>query len=488
MHTPSSIKKLYKLGKQTGIYGITTILPRSISYLLVILHVRVMETSDYGEVTYFYAYAGLANVLYTYGTETAFFRFASSANFQDKKKIYATTFWTLCLSSVLFSSIIFAYVANRTPELSTYALYFVLIIAFDTLSSIPFAKLRLENKAPKFAYIKISNVVLNFLLNAFFLVYCPTSQASWIEYVYQKEIGLAYVFISNLIASLLTCVMLYKEFFEVQIYWDSRLFKKIIYYAYPLTFSGIALFCNQLADRILLEEFLPEGFYDGYTKLDIVGIYSACYKLSLFITLTVTAFKFAAEPFFFSQYKDKQAPETLRMVMRYFIIFVLSITLFINLNLELIGTLILKKSSYLKGIYIVPFVLYANVFLGIYYNLSIWFKFTEKTYYGGLMGGIGAVISISLNILLIPVLGMYGSAIAVLLAHLTMMLVSYYFSRKHYPVPYYLKNAVFYVALSLLLGCISFISSAWFIRNIFFVIWFAMVFLVEYRFYPKPKM
>jgi O-antigen/teichoic acid export membrane protein len=319
-----------------------------------------------------------------------------------------------------------------------------LILGLDALSAIPFARLRLENKARKFAGIKLAGIVLNVALNLFFIVLCPavlsgkwlTGLQPLVARVYDPNMGIGYVFLSNLVASGLTLLLLGRELLDFRFKLNFDFLKPLLQYAYPLMLMGLAGMVNETLDRILLPKWLPDNFYPGQSSLTAVGIYGACYKLSIFMQLVIQAFKYAAEPFFFSQSTEKNSPATFAMIMKWFTLCCAVIFVGISLNVEDIAGKFLKRPEYLQGIAVVPVLLLANLFLGVYYNLSVWFKLTDKTYFGTYIGAGGAVLTIVLNFLLIPVLGYMGSALATLACYFMMAVLCWQLGERHFPVPY----------------------------------------------------
>ncbi len=450
-----------KLASETGIYGVSTVLGRLIGYMLVPIHTGVLETENYGLVSEFYSYAAFLAVLYLYGMETTFFRFAAKGN-NNVQAIFNAAVSSLIVSSIILSSILILFstpIATllQYPNSGTYVLLFAILIGTDSITAIPFAMLRIQQKAFQFATLKIINIVFNVLLNIFFFIICPKIYSEqWLPFLrplllelYDPSIGLGYAFLANVISSGLNLLLLYPVFRNFRFNLNFTLLKPLYIYTYPLIFSGLAAAINQVLDKPLIKWLLPEDFYPGLNSLEAVGIYGACYKLPIFVTLVVQAFKFAAEPFFFSQAKRKDSPQIFAKLMKYFIIFSLLMIVALQVNLEWISQILIRNEAYRKGIGVVPILLFANVFLGIYYNLSVWFKISDKTEYAATIGGIGALITLLGNLFLIPVAGYYGSAISVLLCYAGMTFISYWLGQKYYPVPYKILNALLYFFLTL---------------------------------------
>ncbi|MBF9253515.1 polysaccharide biosynthesis C-terminal domain-containing protein [Pontibacter sp. 172403-2] len=451
-----------KLVGQTAAYGLSSIVGRALNYLLVPIYTAIFLPAEYGVVSYLYAFVGFFNVLYTYGMETTYFRFATKTG-ADRQQLYNQVLTMVGSTSLLFSGILILasgaiarYIGY--PDQQEYITWLAIVLAIDAIVSIPFAKLRLQNKAVKFASIKLINISVTVGANMFFLVLCRDIYRG--EYLqelrplamqlYNPAFGVGYIFLINLVANALQIPMLWKELVSYRFELNKELLRPMLAYSYPLLLMGIAGAVNELFDRILLQEWLPENFYPGMSNMAAVGVYSACYKLSIFMSLTIQAFRYAAEPFFFSQAEDKNSPQTFAFVMKWFVIACAFIFLFISANLEDFA-LLLRSAAYREGIMVVPVLLLANLFLGIYYNLSIWFKLTDKTKYGTYISFGGAAITIIFNLLLIPVLGYMGSAIATFVCYFGMALVSYLLGNRHYPIPYPVKAILGYILFAVVL-------------------------------------
>ena len=447
-----------KLVGQTAAYGLSSIVGRALNYLLVPIYTRVFLPEEYGVVSYLYAFVAFFNILYTYGMETAFFRFANKPD-ADPKAVYSRVLSAILVSSAVFTGILLLssgaiarYIGY--PEQREYIVWLALVLAIDAIVAIPFAWLRHQNKAIKFASIKLSNILVTVGANLFFLVFCRQVYEGLylqelrpvIGYLYDPDFGVGYIFLINLVANALLLPMLWRELRIFRFRLDMEELKPMLRYAYPLLFMGMAGMVNEVIDRILLEEWLPEGFYPGMTNMAAVGIYSACYKLSIFMTLTIQAFRYAAEPFFFSQAQDKNSPMAFATVMKWFVIACAFIFLFISANLEDFAFFI--GPQYWDGLMVVPVLLLANLFLGVYYNLTVWFKLTDKTHFGTYISFGGAAVTILLNLLLIPVLGYMGSAIATLICYFSMALVCYLLGNRHYPIPYPVGTITGYILLA----------------------------------------
>jgi O-antigen/teichoic acid export membrane protein len=457
-----------KLVGQTAAYGISSILGRALTYLLVPFYTKIFAPGEYGIVTELYAYVAFLNIVYTYGMETAFFRFANKPD-ADRAGLYNRTQSLLLVSSFLFSGIIIALsgpIARllQYPDKQQYIVWLALILATDAIVSVPFARLRLDNKAIRFATIRLLNIGVTVLANVFFLYFCHHVYAGrflpelkpFVAKIYDPELRIGYIFLVNLGANLLFFPMLWREFVRFRFKLDLAFMKPLLRYAYPLMFMGLAGMVNEVLDRILLKAWLPEDFYPGLSNIAAVGVYGACYKLSIFMSLAIQGFRYAAEPFFFSQSQDKNSPKMFAQVMKWFIISCAFIFLFISVNLEDFQML-LGRPSYRTGILVVPILLLANLFLGAYYNLSVWFKLTDKTYYGTFISFGGAALTIFLNWLLIPVAGYMGCAITTLCCYFSMASVCLFLGNRHYPVPYPVKAISSYLMLAIILTGAAFL-------------------------------
>jgi O-antigen/teichoic acid export membrane protein len=456
IHKTMSILK--KLASQTAIYGISSNLGRLLNYVLVPLHTTVFLPEQYGIISDFYAKAAFFNVIYTFGMETAYFRFSSKTE-NNKQEVYNLILWLLILTGLVFSTVLtifstpLANLMNYPDNFGKYIIILAWLFAADSLVTIPFARMRQENKAKLFATLRILSIVTNVSINFFFLWFCKNYIPTW----YDENLGIAYVFMANLIGNLIVIPFLWRYFTNISLKMEtiSKFLKPILLYAYPILFMSFAAMINEVISRDFIKYYLPVGFYEGRSNLEAVGIFSACYKFSIFITLAVQAFKYAAEPFFFAKATEKDSPQVFAHISRYFVIAAVCMYAGVSLNLDLLQHFLLGKPEYAEGLAIVPILLLANLFLGVYYNLSVWFKVTDKTYFGTLIGFIGAAITILGNLALIPFLGYVGSALATLLCYFSMTALSYYFGQKHYPVPYNLKNAFSWIGFATLLIIIS---------------------------------
>lgn len=442
---------LRALASQTAVYGLSTMVGRMLNYLLVPLYTRLFVPAEYGVVTDLYALVAFLNVVYTYGMETAYFRKMQ----QGDMGVYATAFWSLTGSSVLFSGLLLLgapVLAGflQYPQHPEYVRWFALILAFDALATLPFARLRQEQKALRYASIRLFNIGMNVGLNLFFLIGCPWLLEKGIatellKTIYLPEMGVGYIFLSNLLANALTLLWLmplvptWKGF-------DATLWKEMGVYGIPLLFAGLAGMVNETLDRALLKYLLP-GTVE--VRFHALGIYGAVYKLAMLMSLFTQTFRMAAEPFFFQQATRADARQTYALVMQYFVLAAGAIGLGVLLFMDLVKYFI--DPAYFEGLYVVPILLLANLFLGVYYNQSVWYKLADKTRWGMYLSIFGAAITIAANYLLIPTLGYAGSAWATLLCYAGMMVASYVLGKRYYDVPYRIGRMALYLGAAVLL-------------------------------------
>jgi O-antigen/teichoic acid export membrane protein len=448
---------LYKnLFKQTAIYGLATVIPRMFSFLLVPLYTNLLPKAEYGKMTIIFSWMIFFNVILAYGMETAFFRFYNKE--EDKKIVVETSMVSIFWTTLVFLVVALLFrtsLADWSGIDSQYITYTIWILALDALVIIPFSKLRATQRPIMYAIIKIGNVLVNLLLSILFLIYLPKlsllNPTGIVSTFYIENFQVGYIFLANIIASLLTFVVLSPDYVFLKWKFNFSLWKRMMVYALPILVAGIAFAINEQFDKILLAKLLPKNIADSE-----VGVYSACYKLGLFMVLYRTAYTLGIEPFFFSHASDKNAPQTYAMVTKYFVIFGSFIMLSVIVFADLFKLVLLQKESYWAAMKVVPLIILANFCLGIYTNLSVWYKLIDKTYIGAYISIVGAVITLVFNFLLIPSHSYVGSAIATLAAYGSMMLISYYLGNKYYPIPYDFKKIGGYLGLSVLFSVISF--------------------------------
>lgn len=447
-----SIKQLFG---QTAVYGLGTILPRFLNYLLTPLYTYIfVHPEDYGINAEIYAYISFLNVVFTYGMETAFFHFSTKGN--QPEKVFRVSYSLIILSTIFLSVLLFL-MSDIIGEILHYKnLWFIYwaigIVATDALLAIPFAYLRLQNMAWRFSVIKIFNVLVNIGFNLFFFLVCKryyeSGQASFWAGLYNPEIGIGYSFMSNLIANVVSILLMMPVFKRFLFQWDGTLVRSMLKYALPLLFVGLAGMVNETFDRIVLKYLLPIDEAQAAQ-----GIYGACYKISVLMTIFIQAYRYAAEPFFFNTFKQTDAKATYAKTTEFFIFFGVGIWLVTLLNLPIIQYFI--GPSYRVGLGVVPVLLSANLFLGIYFNLSFWYKLTGRTGIGAWITFVGAVLTLVINFIYVPKFSYYASAWATFAAYFSMMVLAYILGQRYYPVQYDLSRIFLCVGVAVLLYFIS---------------------------------
>lgn len=445
-----------KLASDTALYGISTILGRMLNFALVPLQTYVFtRPEEMASNVELYSWVGILLVIYTLGLETAFFRFAARRP-DDKQKVFNESLSMVIVVSLFLSLLIIL----LTPQIVVWldypgqelsVIWVALIVAIDAIMNIPFARLRVENRARRFVQARVINILITVFLNVFFLIICRdiyngkylTVLKPAIDLIYYPSLGPGYIILANLLSNATYFILLRDAFTGFQFRLDKTESKALLLYAAPLMLTSLAGLVNTMTDRLFLQHWLPENFYPGLTSKDALGIYGNCLKLSVFMALVIQSFKFAADPFFFSRAEDKNSPKLLADVTKWFIIACVLIWVGVSLNLDVVGLLVSKR--YRPGLPIVPLLLLANLFLGVYYNISFWFKLSDKTQFGTLITVIGAATTIVGNIILIPLIGYMGCAVAFLASSFVMMVICYVLGEKYYPVPYHIKSAVGYI-------------------------------------------
>lgn len=418
-----------------------------------------------------YSWASLLNAVLSFGMETTFFRYLNKKE-NSKDKVYNNSFITVAAAALLFFLITFFYAdgiaswlkGGTDKNITDYVFYvkcFIYILILDALCVIPFAKVRADGKPGRYSIIKFLNIIFVFILNLFFLFGAPyilkhhLPGANLIVQWY-RPLWVGYVFLSNLLASLLTLILLFPEILKLKLKFDFKLFGEMVLYSWPILIANISFIINENLDKIMLDKLLPSGISDQE-----VGIYSACAKIALFLSLFVQAFRLGAEPFFFNHAKNKNSGETYARIMTYFVIVVSLIAVALTANIELLkyfirgGTPELQK-LYWSGLQVVPILLFGYVSLGIYMNLSIWYKLSDQTRFGLYISGVGAILTIVLNLIFIPKYSYIASAWISLIAYATMMVLSYILGQKNYPIPYQFKKNVAYLLASVVIVYLSF--------------------------------
>jgi len=489
--------QLKKLASQSAIYGISSILGKTINFLLIPLYTGYLAKEDLGSFTMIYALIAFLNVIFTFGMETTYFRFATGKGLPADRVYYNTQSLVGLIALTLGSSI---YLLSGTlADLLNYPgkehlfKWVALILTIDAFLAIPYAKLRMEGKALAFAMIKLLNIVLNVGLNLLFIVvayhiymedWLP-SLSPWISTVYQPEWGVDYILLANVIANALILPVIWYHSRPIKVRLERSILKPMWFYAYPLMFMGLAGVINEVFSRGLFEYAIPEGFYDGLSKREAGGVFGANFKLAIFMNLIIQAFKYAAEPFFFQQTANKDSPLVFAKVMHWFIIFCTFLMVVVSVNLDLIARLFFQSPGYETGLVMVPMLLLGYLFLGIYYNLSIWFKLTDRTSYSFYITTIGAVITIAIILTLVPVWGFMGGALSTLGSYFVMSVICYVIGQKYYRIPYNLKKGIWLLVISFGISYLGFwidTGNSWInfvIHNSFVVLYGMILFLME---------
>jgi O-antigen/teichoic acid export membrane protein len=448
------LSNIKKLAGETLWYGGSTIAAKLINYALTpfLTYKAIISEDQYGQIGIIYSLMPIFSILFTYGFETAYFKFSAEKN--ASKNIYNTAAVSILSTTFLFGIIMWlckdgigSFIGLQNFPSITKLMIFIIVL--DTLAAIPFARLRQENKPRKFASAKVIGVLVNILLTWFFIGYCPThnTEGSWVSLVYDSSTNpITYVVLANVIQAVITLLFLYKEILQIRFDFDYTLWKQMLIYAAPLILVGLGGMINETMDRIMLLKWLPG---EQVFREKQVGIYNASYKLSILITLFIQAFKMSAEPFFFKQAQGINPQKTYAKVMKFFVLIIsvmfLAVSLFLPIWKYFIGP------RYWEGLVVVPALLMANIFLGIYYNLSVWYKLSNKTLYGAWITLIGTAITIIGNYIFIPKFGYNACALVTCICYGTMMVISFIWGQKNYPIPYAWKKLIAYLSIVLII-------------------------------------
>ncbi len=462
-------KKMQHLAKETAIYGVSSILGKFMNWLLVPLYSYVLTgPGDYGIVANLYAWTALLLVILTYGMETGFFRFANK-NSEMAPKVYGNTLISVGSTSLIFAllTIVFAGPIADFLGYSEHPEFIAMlgcVVAMDAIGSIPFAWLRFKSRPIKFAALKLLMIFTNIIFNIFFLVVCPwlmERSPELISWFYNPYYGVGYVFVANVIQTVVVTLALVPEMLKAEYSFDAGLLRQILRYSLPLLVLGIAGIMNQTIDKIIF----PYLIEDPVLAKSELGIYSACFKISMVMMMFTQAFRYAYEPFIFAQHKDKNSKEAYADAMKFFIIFSFLIFLGMVFYLDIFKFLI--RDDYWAGLRVIPIVLFSYIFQGVFFNLSLWYKLTDKTMYGAWFSVIGVVITLFINVLFVPKYSYIASAWAAFACYFAMMLISYFYGQKHMPIDYNLKKIGLYTALTLVLFGISLlIDTPWLVLNL----------------------
>jgi hypothetical protein len=446
------LSSINKLATQTLWYGVSTIAQRMLSYLLTPLLTSIFVAGDFGKITTVFAVAAFLNIIYSFGMETAYFRFL---NEEKEEKVFNAAFKTILIITLAVSAVLWMnaqIIADliKIPDHPEYIQWVIIIVILDNLSVLPFAKLRHTGRPVKYAFIKLVSILLQIGLVYFWYFICKNATPGSLFFsFYDSSVGPGYVFLANVFASALAFLLLFREWISFRWESDPVFWKKIIQYSLPLLLVGFGGMVNELIDRFMLINIYPGTVQERYTQ---TGIYSANYKLAVIIALFIQAFRLGAEPFFFKHSTQSDAPKIYARVMNFFVITCclcfLSVVLFLDYWKYFMGK---TDPAYWTGLKVVPVLLIAKIFLGMYYNLSVWYKITNKNMTGAWITIGGVVITLVVNYLLVPYWGYMGCAVATLCCYSSMMLASYYLGQKHFPVPYDWKRIVMYIGLVLLI-------------------------------------
>ena len=455
---------LKRFAGQTAIYGFSNILSRTLNFILTPLYLGLFATSAYGVFTLLFSWTSIVAAFLSLGMETTYFRFLNKSD--DKKQVFQNSFLTLSLTAILFGLTALLFfpqiiqyfqkdISTSQIDYTPFLYFFLGFIILDNLNVIPFARLRSENRPLRYGIIKTSGILIFIGLNLFFLLALPHLASlkgplgTFFNHFYIPH-WIGYVFISNLIMSAYSLLWLSPYLKDIRLKMDWTLFKSMLSYSWPILIANLSYIINENLDKIYLKALLPQK-----DMLKQLGIYSACYKLAIFLNLFIQAFRLGAEPFFFSHASHPDSKKTYAQIMYYFVMVVALISLGILANISWLKYF-LHDSRYWVGLDVVPILVYGYVCLGIYMNLSVWYKLSDQTQFGFYISGIGALITLILNPILIPFMGYMGSAWTTLGAYFIMMLISYIWGQKFYPIPYPLGKIVLILILSLLLSICSF--------------------------------
>ncbi len=445
------------LAKESAIYGVSSILGKFLNWMLVPLYtVTLANSAEYGVVVNLYAWTALLLVILTYGMETGFFRFANKDK-ENADKVYGNSLIIVGFTSLLFAiaTVVFAQpIATLMgyPNNAEYIAMLGVVVAMDAFGAIPFAYLRFKSRPIKFASLKILMIFVNIFFNIFFLVICPwllKNAPATVDWFYNSGYGVGYVFVANVIQTVVVTLALLPEVTKAKFQFDWILAKQVLRYSLPLLVLGVAGIMNQTLDKIIFPYLISNP---DLAKSEL-GIYGACFKISMVMMMFTQAFRYAYEPFIFAQHKDKNSKAAYADAMKYFIIFSYLIFLGMVFYLDIFKLLI--REDYWVGLKVVPIVLFSYIFQGIFFNLSLWYKLVDKTMYGAWFSLLGLVITLAINIIFVPIFSYIASAWAAFVCYLVMMLVSYYFGQKHLPIDYDLKTIGLYSGLTVGLFAMS---------------------------------
>lgn len=447
------------LAKDTAIYGLSSIIGRFLNWCLVPLYTTMFLPAEYGVVSYIYSIVALALIILTYGMETGFFRFANHERYDDPMEVYSTSLISLSVSSTVFIALVAIFIgpiseAMHSAGHRSYVMMMAVAVALDAFTCLPFSYLRYRKRPMRFAALRLINIGVNIGLNLFFILICPWLWAQapgWISWFYDPDFGIGYIFLANLVSSAVNMLLLIPELRGFPYRFNPALWREMIAYSAPLLVLGLAGIMNQTLYSILF----PLLFPDKAEAMGQLGIYSANLKIAIVMVMFIQAFRFAYEPFIFAKAKDRGEDklQSYRDAMKYFVIFSMIIFLAVMFYIDILRYFI--SPSYFSGLKVVPIVMVAEFFFGIFFNLSLWYKLTDKTAYGMWFSLLGLAITVALNVLLVPRYGYMGCAWASFACYGTMMAVSYAFGRVKFPIGYRVSLLAFYFLSAIALWVFS---------------------------------
>lgn len=446
---------LKSLAKDTAIYGLSSIVGRFLNYLLVPLYTATLSAASggYGVITNVYAYTALLLVILTYGMETTFFRFANKEG-EDPQRVYSTALMAVGFTSLVFIVLVLTFIspisaAMGYAEHHSYIWVMAVTVALDAFQCIPFAYLRYKKRPVKFAALKLANIIMSIALNLVFFLALPawyesTGGEGFVSQIYSPEVGVGYAFYINLFCSGALMFLLVKELTGFKYVFDRALLRRMLSYSWPILVLGIAGILNQTADKILFP-YIYKGA-DAHAQL---GIYGAASKIAMIMAMITQAFRYAYEPFVFGKAKDKDNRETYAKAMKYFVVFTLLAFLAVIGYMDILKHLIGR--DYWEGLKVVPIVMAAEIMMGVYFNLSFWYKLIDKTIWGAWFSGAGCLVLVIVNVVFVPRNGYMACAWAGFAGYGTAMLLSYFVGQRHYPINYPVKDMAMYVVVALIL-------------------------------------
>ncbi|MDE6394448.1 MAG: oligosaccharide flippase family protein [Duncaniella sp.] len=439
---------LKSLAKDTAIYGLSSIIGRFLNWCLVPLYTQMFPASEYGVVTYVYAAVALALIILTYGMETGFFRFANHERYHDPMEVYSTGLISLGVSSTAFIVLMMAFIgpvsaALHAPDHHIYIIMMIITVALDAFTALPFSYLRYSKRPMRFAVLRLVNIAVNIGLNLFFILICPwlwENAPGWIAWFYDPDFGIGYIFLANLVSSALNMLLLIPELTGFKWRFNPALWREMLAYSAPLLVLGVAGIMNQTLGTLLM----PMLYADKAEGITAVGIYGANYKIAIVMVMFIQAFRFAYEPFIFARAKEQGEDklQSYRDAMRWFLIFAMIIFIGVMYYMDILRHFI--AASYFSGLKVVPILMIAELFFGIFFNLSLWYKLTDRTMWGMWLSLLGLAVTVGLNVWLVPLYGYIGCAWAAFGCYGVMMVASYIAGRVHYPIGYNVPRLAFY--------------------------------------------